>query len=480
VEKAIRGQTGIQTRYLGEIKLKNVDYEVRTYALQAIGLPIPDMKEDKKLTGRLAAEIQRRGVLRAGAAYIIFSFLLVLLVPYVKLLIDLPLWVTSTLISLLIFGFPIAIYLAWNYERSPEGFVKTNSKESWQNSYNTRQRKPATGNLIIAGLVLIIATLYLFPKSERTTVKESEVPGPNPSIDKSIAVLPFKNDSPDQDNQYFCDGMMDEILNHLQKIEDLGVKSRTAVEPYRNSAQSFKTIASELEVIYILEGAVRKYGENFRLTTQLIDVASGNHMWSETYDGIISDTIFVIQSNIAKKVASSLNAVITPDVDERIDKFPTSSIKAYDSYLKGRREVGLFWKTRKRDHLKTARELFSTAIQLDPEFLQAVAQKGMTYSGEQKFDSALVFADRAIELDPQSNHGYGMKGMIYNQMGKFDESLESLLIAISLPPKDDLWFWYHIVLGRIYYFVKGDLVKALPYFNIAFANPEYEISLIVT
>ena len=320
---------------------------------------------------------------------------------------------------------------------------------------------------LIIGALIILVGGFVWHKILTTSSDNQE---------RSIAVLPFRNDSPDQDNQYFCDGMMDEILNHLQKIEDLGVKSRTAVEPYRGSNKSFNKIASELDVVYILEGAVRKFGENFRLTTQLIDVATGNHLWSETYDGILSDTIFVIQSNIAKMVASSLNTVITPDVDERIDRFPTNSIKAYDSYLKGRGEVSLFWKTRDINHLKTAREYFRFAIQLDPDFLQAVVQLGMAYSGEHKFDSALLYVNRVIELDPKSNHGYGMKGMIYNQMGKFDNSIENLLIAINLPPRDGLWYWYHVTLGRIYHFAKSDFAKALPYFNIGFSNSENHVS----
>jgi hypothetical protein len=128
IEKAIRGRSDIQAKYLGEIKLKNVGYEIRAYAVQGKGLPIPNVKNDKYLSGRFMAELQRRGILPAGATYLVFSILLILLIPYVKSMIELPTWITTALISFLIFAFPIAIYLAWNYERSPEGFVKTNSK----------------------------------------------------------------------------------------------------------------------------------------------------------------------------------------------------------------------------------------------------------------------------------------------------------------------------------------------------------------
>jgi hypothetical protein len=151
IEKAIRGQSNVQAKYLGEIKLKNVDYDVRTYALQGVGLPPPNLKEDKNLSGRFIAELQRRGVLRACATYIVLSLLLILLIPYAKSLMDLPAWSSTVLYAILIAGFPIAMYLAWKYERSPKGFVKTTSQQSWQNPYGAGQRKPGTGNFIICG-----------------------------------------------------------------------------------------------------------------------------------------------------------------------------------------------------------------------------------------------------------------------------------------------------------------------------------------
>jgi hypothetical protein len=160
IEKAIRGQSNAQAKYLGETKLKNVDYDVRTYALQGVGLPIPDLKDDKNLSGRFIAELQRRGVLRAGAAYIVLSLLLILLLPHAKSLIDLPSWSSTVLYAILITGFPIAMYLAWNYERSPEGFVKTTSLQSWQNPYKGSQRKPLTSTIIIVVMAMIIAVMF--------------------------------------------------------------------------------------------------------------------------------------------------------------------------------------------------------------------------------------------------------------------------------------------------------------------------------
>ena len=135
-------------------------------------------------------------------------------------------------------------------------------------------------------------------------------------LDKSIAVLPFVNDSPDKDNEYFCNGMMEEILNQLQKIGDLKVKSRTSVEKYRNPDKDIKVIGHELGVSLIMEGSVRKIGDDLRITVQLIDTKSGNHLWSETYDGKYTTEIFDFQSNIAKKVAASFSAVINPQEEK--------------------------------------------------------------------------------------------------------------------------------------------------------------------
>ncbi len=164
IEKAIQGQSEIQAKYLGEVKLKNVAYGVRTYAVQGVGLPVPEVKDENELTGHFWAEVQRRDVVRAGATYVVLSLLAVLLLPYAESVVNLPQWLKTALLGILIVGFPIAMYLAWNYERSPEGFVKTTSQQSWQNPYSTVKRKPLTGNIILVTIVLITIIVYAYPK----------------------------------------------------------------------------------------------------------------------------------------------------------------------------------------------------------------------------------------------------------------------------------------------------------------------------
>jgi len=323
-----------------------------------------------------------------------------------------------------------------------------------------KSRNPGKMAFAVAGVLLILLLSYFLYSNFSTQQQLADAPPK--VIDKSIAVLPFKDDSQGGDNQYFCDGMMDEILNHLQKITELGVKSRSAVEPYRNSDLSFATKAQELEVAFILEGAVRKYGDRFRVTTQLIDVESGNHLWSETYDGVFSDTIFVIQSNIAKKIATSLHAVITPEEEKVIDKYPTTNVAAYELYIRAKHEQRGFFRTREDKHEKAAIALFDQALKLDPNYVLAIAGRGVMFLRSESVDSAFIYADRVIALAPELNRGYGLKGDYYFYTGKLDLALDQFFKAISLPPKDDFWFWFHRAIGMIYT-GQNDPVKAIPY-----------------
>jgi TolB-like protein len=186
-------------------------------------------------------------------------------------------------------------------------------------------------------------------------------------LEKSIAVLPLINDSPDTVNLYFCNGMMDEILTQLQKIGNLKVKARTSVEKYRNPDKDIKDIGKELGVYLIMEGSVRKIDDNLHVTAQLINAKSGDHLWAETYDGKYTTKIFEFQSNVAKKVAASLDAVITPEEKQQIEKVPTDNLEAYTLYLRGT----YFWEMMTAEGYKKASEYFEQALQKDPDYALA-------------------------------------------------------------------------------------------------------------
>ncbi len=370
IEKAIKGQSNIQAKYLGEIKLKNVTYTVRTYAVQGIGLPIPDFKDKKGLGGHLLAEIQRRGVARVGIIYILISLLLILILPYTQAWFNIPGWLRNALIIVLGIGFPIALFLAWRYERSPDGFVRSSSDKSWQNPLKASQRKPLTGNIIMGSLAIVILILIIIPAYKNTTDVTETIPAISLQ-EKSIAVLPFTNMSNDPNQEYFSDGMMEEILNHLFKIGDINVTSRTSVMRYKGTTKPIPEIAKELGVSTILEGSVRKSGNRVRITVQLIDGITDKHLWAETYDKQLND-VFAIQSEVAQTIANALQAEVKPEVLQRIESQPTENTSAYNLYLEAR-NLNLY---DEEENIK-AINMFHEVIRMDPNFSYPYVELGL-------------------------------------------------------------------------------------------------------
>jgi len=447
IEKAIQGQSNVQAKYLGEVKLKNVAYGVRTYALQGVGLPIPEVKDEKEVSGRFLAEMQRRGVVRAGATYVVLSVLLILLVPYARSIINLPEWSTTSLLIVLIIGLPIALYLAWNYERSPEGFVRTSSKESWQNPYTAGQRKPLTTNFIIAGMALIIVVMYLYPR-----YLSSEAGTEVTVDDRSIAVLPFKSLSEDPEKQYLADGVMDAILLHLSKIEDLRVITRTSVEKYRNPTQTIHEIADELQVNYILEGSFQKYGDQVRLIVQLSNAEEKeDHLWANEYNRDWSD-IFSVQSEVAQTIAIELHAAITPNARDIIETIPTTNLAAYDFYLRAREGQVDYWLNNEHQNdLEQAITLYHRVLQHDSSFAQAYSGLAMaywdkhfwaTYLDENFMDSVLILANKALSIDDQLEEAYYVRAIYYRTAkGDTKKALNDLDQALKINPNYAWAYW---------------------------------------
>jgi len=454
IEKAIRGQSDVQAKYLGEINLKNVDYEVRTYALQGIGIPVPDLKNNKDLSGRLFAEIKRRGVIRAGIMYILTSLLIGLLLPLSTNYTVLPDFFKTALIALLAIGFPMALYLAWRYERSPGGFVRSSSQKSWQNPLNPGQRKPFTSNILIGFLAtfILILSIYTTKKSVTTTHETQAIIAPN---DLSIAVLPFENISNDPEQEYFSAGMMEEILNHLYKIGDLSVTSRTSTMRYKNTTKSIREIGKELGVVHILEGSVRKDENQVRITVQLIDVDSDAHLWAENYDRELKN-VFEIQSEVAKKIAEVLKAEISPEIEEILKAPPTNNTEAYNLYLKARSMDAYDEKINSQ-----AIKLLNEAIKLDPDFSNAYLAIGMklqvgatVYATDKRMDPTEAwliskpYIQKALELDP--DNGYAHQRMAWSLLWfewDFKAAQKEYLEVKRIFPNYS-WTDYHIVMGQ--------------------------------
>ena len=296
------------------------------------------------------------------------------------------------------------------------------------------RRKPAIA-LSIASLTALIAVLAMTMWSGGLFKR----PSTNVAIsDKSIAVLPFANRSDDKANAYFADGVQDEILSRLSKIAELKVISRTSTEKYKSAPASLHEIGQQLRVANILEGQIQKSGDEVRITVQLINASSDSHLWSETYDRKLTD-MFAVESEVAQRIASSLQAKLTGSEQRAIAARPTESTQAHQLYLKGR----FFWNKRTGPDLQTAADYFQQAIAQDASYANAYAGLAqasllMPFYGagasQEMFPRAEAAARRAIELDQSSPEGHTALAMLLCYKFKFQESETEFKRAIELDP----------------------------------------------
>ncbi len=290
---------------------------------------------------------------------------------------------------------------------------------------------------------------------------------------KSIAVLPFKNLSEDKENEFFSDGITEDIITQLSKIGELKVISRTSVIRYKNSEKSLREIAKELGVASVLEGSVRRAGSRIRIVGQLIDAKSDEHIWAETYDREFKD-IFDIQSDVAKQIAAALKARLSPAEKERIDKKSTENLDAYTLYLKGRE---YYYRYNKHDN-GNAIELFKKALTLDPNYALAYAGLGDAYgqlvnkfgAGRHWNDSGMAAGQQAITLDPNLAEGYKALALCHTNEMHLRAALELNKKAFERNPN------YFAAAGNIGYslWYMGKFDEALPWMKKSVAlNPGF-------
>ena len=388
----------------------------------------------------LFAELKRRNVVKVGAAYLLVAWLVVQAASIGFPAFDAPLWALRVFILVLLLGFPIAIVMAWMFDVTPEGL-----KRDVAPAGNTRI-------LIVAGVLALLAIGWYYrgqPTVRVAAVPAGEVGAAKPStnadapLQKSIAVLPFVNMSSDPGNQFFSDGISEELLNVLVRVPDLGVASRTSSFAYKGKEMGAAEIARELKVSYILEGSVRKAGDKVRITAQLIDAVHDRHLWSETYDRELTD-IFAIQDEIANAIVTALRGSLTtatvaaaPAVKVRAD---TENMKAYELYLKARENF-----IARRD-LSATTDMFQRVVQLDPKFargwegLAAVASVAPSWGETDRDYNELAkqASDRALELDPSLSMPWAVKSQLVVNIWPIDykASLENLDHAIAADPRN--------------------------------------------
>ena len=384
------------------------------------------------------SELKRRNVFKVAAAYIVVGWLILQVGEVLSPALRLPDWVSSTLAFFVILGFPLALLFAWAFELTPDGLKKEKDVDRSQSITHVTGQKL---NRVTAGL-LVVAVAYIIwdglvrtdsedkPETDPGTLSSSAETGRGsisalarhqtgdlaPGNDKSIAVLPFQNRSANEENAaFFADGVHDELLTNLSKIGDLKVISRTSVMRFRESDKSMREIGAALGVATLLEGGVQRAGDQLRVNVQLIDARTDKHLWAETYDrALTAENIFAIQSDIALAIADALEAALSPELREDLQRTPTTSLEAYELYLQA---------VQLSDHgnwesLEQALELSERAAALDPAFQEAIAKKAsilidLHATGARTLEAvrrpAEMAIDRALELNPNSGFAHAVR-----------------------------------------------------------------------
>src|SRR5881398_703609 len=287
-------------------------------------------------SGNFFAELKRRNVYKVAVAYAIVAWLLIQVATQVFPFFEIPNWAVRLVVLLLILGFPIALFLAWAFEITPEGIKRAEDVSPEQSITKHTGRKLIWTTVVLAVIAAGLLAFQLLRSRSATTVGASTTPATASLPEKSIAVLTFENLSRDPDNAFFTDGVQDEILTNLAKVADLKVISRTSVMQFRDKgARNLREIAQQLGVAHIVEGSVQRAGNRVRVNAQLIDARTDAHLWAQTYDRDLAD-VFAIQSEIAKAIADQLQAKLSPSEKSAIERPPTNDLAAFDLYTRAK------------------------------------------------------------------------------------------------------------------------------------------------
>ncbi|MCH8203062.1 MAG: hypothetical protein IH996_08145 [Proteobacteria bacterium] len=393
--------------------------------------------------GQLFEELKRRNVVRVGIAYLIFSWVLIEVSDTIAPMMTLPEWAPSLVLYVLIIGFPVALFFSWAYELTPEGVKKTHEVDADASITHSTGRK--LDRMIIGALVVAVAFLIYDRVSGPQVPKEPAAEAGEVTADAesnapiSIAVLPFVNMSADPDQEYFSDGISEELLNVLAKVPGLRVAARTSSFQFKGENRDVVEIARQLRVAHVIEGSVRKSGTRLRITAQLIDAEEGFHIWSETYDRELDD-IFAIQDEIAAAIVEALVERLGLTV-ATVPKVQTAAnTESYDEYLLGihqmeRRGVG---------PLAASIEHFEKSLTLDPDYAPAMARLAMsymlitTYSSDYILSEALAKAgplvERAMELAPGLAEVHAATAIFHWNQNNWTAAEGELKRAIAINP----------------------------------------------
>ena len=422
-------------------------------------------------------ELKRRNVFRVGIAYAITAWLIMQVTDTFAPALRLPEWFPTAVAFLLLIGLPFALFFAWAFELTPDGLRREGDVDPEQSIKPQTARK--LDRMIIVVLVMVVGVLLLdrFYAEEETAsepfssnVVEVAVTPVARSADgqTSVAVIPFVNMSDDQQNEYFSDGISEELLNVLVRIEGLRVPSRTSSFTFKGSDKNLTEIGHALQVDHILEGSVRKSGDRIRVTAQLIDVRTDTHLWSDTYTRQLDD-IFAVQDEIAQAIVEALKLTLSVGDKKKLADHSTNNVKAYNQYLLGRH----LWNQRSSQSLAAAIKPLREAVEMDPQFDQAWAALADVYvilpeykagSVEKSISLARSATQRALAINPDSARALSTSGY-YKAFYDYDwEGANSdFLRAIEIEPGYATGHqWYAEALGS-----QGQIEEALQQTKLA-------------
>ena len=400
---------------------------------------------------RTLAEVRRRRVFRVVAVYLLVAWLLVQVADATFAPLGLPAWTLRLLIVLLALGFVLACALAWIYDINPTGIERT--------------------PLLTDGATVAAGTEAL-PARRATDAVPMALPAsqaqPPPPPQASVAILPFADLSEAHDQDYFCDGLAEEILNALAKVRGLQVASRTASFRFRDGSAAPAEIGRQLHVAAIMEGSVRKAGDRVRVTAQLVDATNGYHLWSENFDRNLAD-IFAIQEEIARNVVAAVRPTLKAPPEFDLQRRAPRDMRAYEFYLRGRQLEGrtteISW--------KQAPQMFRRAVELDPSYAQAHAGLAdalvellmwrMESPEGGALEEARAAAHRALELDPTLAEAHVAKAHALSLAGDHAAATTAYEHALSLDPE--------LYVANYYYarhcFAEGRFARAVDLFEAA-------------
>src|SRR5437870_624087 len=387
-------------------------------------------------------ELKRRKVYRVAVAYAIAAWLLIQAASILFPTFGAPPWVMKVFVRAVILGFPVALILTWAFELTPEGIRRSEEIPPRESKEPKAGRKWTA--IIVAAAVLAAALLaFQFARTRKPATAELQnQTAPAGNTDKSVAVLPFENLSSDKENAFFAQGIQDEIITTLSKIGGLRVISRTSTARYNSAPENLPEIARQLRVSNVLEGSVQKAGDRVHINVQLIQAETDVHLWAQSYDRQLTD-VFSVEAEVAKSIADSLQATLSPQEKARVETKPTTNADAYVLYLRGRE-----YQTRPDNLLqdfRSAINLYDQAIKLDPKFALAHARLSATASNIYHFyeptetwkQKAHAEALESLRVQPKLREGHLALGLYHYYMeGDYQVALRDLGLAADALAKD--------------------------------------------